>query len=109
MNRDIVQTGATLFASSLTSWMTAKHYYLADIEKRFDSVRSEHREIRNDLRQIKSEIDRQTEKTEVKMLKMEERIDAKLLKTEERLSCDIHLLHNDLREFAFGHSKSSDR
>ena len=36
MNREFAQTSFTLLASGLTSWMTARHYYLADVDKKFD-------------------------------------------------------------------------
>lgn len=67
MNKEITQTGAALFISAVTTWMTAKHYYLSDIDKKFDLVRSDICDIKSNINTIRVEIDRKYDKIDNKL------------------------------------------
>lgn len=38
-----------MIASGITSWMTARHYYLADVDKKFETVKTDIKDLRNDM------------------------------------------------------------
>lgn len=54
----------TIVASSLTSWLTAKHYYLADVENKFLNVKVDIKELKTDINNKFDKIDKKYEKIE---------------------------------------------
>lgn len=48
MNREFTQGGFTLLASGMTSWMTARHYYLADVDKKFESSKMDIKDLKTE-------------------------------------------------------------
>ena len=36
MNKEILNYSFTIISSAFTSWVAARHYYLADVDKKFD-------------------------------------------------------------------------
>ena len=77
MNKEFVHTSLALMASGITSWITAKHYYLADVDRKFEIVRNEMKDNKSDHSTRIDKIDTKIDKIDTKICVKLDKIDQK--------------------------------
>ena len=55
MNKELANYSLTIISSAFTSWIAARHYYLADVEKKFDTLKELNKDTKGDIKDLRSE------------------------------------------------------
>ena len=75
MNKDFLQTGATLLTSGITSWFAARHYYLSDVNKKFDHIRYDIRDLKQETNEKFKYVDKRFDDVDKRFDAVDKRFD----------------------------------
>ena len=75
MNRDFLQTGVTLLTSGITTWFAARHYYLSDVEKKFDHIRYDIRDLKQETNEKFKYVDKRFDAVDKRFDRLETKFD----------------------------------